>query len=55
MVKITSYTEQVKYLDLDKMTTFFEKVGFTITNVFGNYDLNTYEAKTSDRLIIIAK
>jgi SAM-dependent methyltransferase len=50
-----SYTEQVKYLDLDKMTTFFEEVGFTITNVFGNYDLNTYEAKTSDRLIIIAK
>ena len=49
------YTEQVKYLDLDKMTSFFEKVGFTITNVFGNYDLNTYEAKTSDRLIIIAK
>jgi SAM-dependent methyltransferase len=50
-----SYTEQVKYLDLDKMTNFFEEVGFTITNVFGNYDLNTYEAKTSDRLIIIAK
>ena len=50
-----SYTEQVKYLDLDKMTTFFEEVGFTITNVFGNYDLNTYETKTSDRLIIIAK
>ena len=50
-----SYTEQVKYLDLDKMTAFFEEVGFTITNVFGNYDLNTYEAKTSDRLIIIAK
>ena len=49
------YTEQVKYLDLDKMTSFFEKVGFTITNVFGSYDLNTYEAKTSDRLIIIAK
>ncbi|ARV13835.1 class I SAM-dependent DNA methyltransferase [Polaribacter sp. SA4-12] len=50
-----SYTEQVKYLNLDKMTAFFEDVGFTITNVFGNYDLNTYEAKTSDRLIIIAK
>lgn len=50
-----AYTEQVKYLDLDKMTAFFEKVGFTITNVFGNYGLNTYEATTSDRLIIIAK
>jgi SAM-dependent methyltransferase len=50
-----SYTEQVKYLDLDKMTTFFEKVGFNITNVFGDYNLNAYEAKTSDRLILIAK
>ena len=50
-----SYTEQVKYLDRDKMTTFFEKVGFNITNVFGDYNLNAYEAKTSDRLILIAK
>lgn len=50
-----SYTEQVKYLDLNKMTRYFEKVGFTITNVFGNYHLDTYNAKTSNRLIIIAK
>ena len=50
-----TYTEQVKYLDLTKMTTFLEKVGFTITTVFGNYNLDTFEAKTSDRLIIIAK
>ena len=50
-----TYTEQVKYLDLDKMTAFFEKVGFTITNVFGDYDLNAFEAKTSERLILIAK
>lgn len=49
------YTERVKYLDIEKMTIFFEKVGFTIINIFGNYQLNTYEAKTSDRLIIIAK
>ncbi|MGJ8745049.1 class I SAM-dependent DNA methyltransferase [Polaribacter sp.] len=50
-----SYREQVKYLDLQKMTSFFEKVGFTITNIFGNYNLDTYKAPTSDRLIIIAK
>lgn len=50
-----TYTEQVKYLDLDKMTAFFEKVGFTITNVFGDYDLNAFEANTSERLILIAK
>lgn len=50
-----SYTEHVKYLDLHKMTTYLEKVGFTITAVFGDYNLNSYEAKTSDRLILIAK
>ena len=50
-----SFTEQVKYLDLEKMTSFLEKVGFSISNVFGNYHLNKYDAKTSDRLIIIAK
>ena len=37
------------------MKTYFEKIGFKITNIFGNYYLDTYEAKTSDRLIIIAK
>jgi SAM-dependent methyltransferase len=50
-----SFIEQVKYLDLTKMTSFFEKVGFTITNVFGNYNLDDYNSKTSDRLIIVAK
>jgi SAM-dependent methyltransferase len=50
-----SYTEQVKYLDLEKMTAFFNEVGFTITNVFGNYHLDNYSSKTSDRLIIVAK
>ncbi|MEO9571704.1 MAG: class I SAM-dependent methyltransferase [Polaribacter sp.] len=50
-----SYTEQVKYLDLKKMTSFLKKVGFTITNTFGNYNLDNFDSKTSDRLIIIAK
>lgn len=50
-----SYTEKVKYLDLEKMTSFFTKVGFTITNVFGDYNLNTYKTTTSDRLILVAK
>ncbi|WP_299048867.1 class I SAM-dependent methyltransferase [uncultured Polaribacter sp.] len=50
-----SYTEQVKYLDLDKMKSFFSKAGFTITNVFGDYHLNDYNAATSDRLILVAK
>lgn len=50
-----SYTEKVKYLDLEKMTYYLEKVGFNITNVFGNYSLANFDKNTSDRLIIIAK
>ena len=50
-----SYTEQVKYLDLEKMTSYLEEVGFTIKNIFGNFDLDPFNTKTSDRLIIIAK
>ena len=50
-----SYTERVKYLDLEKMKMFFEKVGFTITNIFGDYNLSEYNNKESNRLILIAK
>jgi len=50
-----SFTERVKYLDLDKMKTYFNKVGFTITNIFGDYNLSDFDAETSHRLILVAK
>ncbi|MDP5106075.1 MAG: class I SAM-dependent methyltransferase [Polaribacter sp.] len=50
-----SYTERVKYLDETKMKTYFEKVGFKITNIFGDYKLNKFKVETSNRLILIAK
>lgn len=50
-----SFIERVKYLDLKKMTSYLQKVGFTITNIFGNYRLENYNAQTSDRLILVAK
>ena len=49
------HKEQVKYLDEDKMRTYFNKSGFNIVTIFGDYHLNPYKAETSDRLIIIAK
>lgn len=49
------YTERVKYLDLQKMTTFIEKVGLNIKHIFGDYQLNTFDKNNSKRLIIIAK
>jgi SAM-dependent methyltransferase len=50
-----SYTERVKYLEAKKMKAYFEKVGFTITNIFGNYNLSNFDAQTSKRLILVAK
>jgi hypothetical protein len=50
-----AYTERVKYLDLSKMTSYLEKVGFKIEQTFGDYYLNNFDAKNSKRLIIVAK
>ena len=50
-----SYTERVKYLDLKKMTSYLEKVGFKVEHTFGDYHLNSFNSKHSNRLIIVAK
>jgi SAM-dependent methyltransferase len=49
------YTERVKYLDLQKMSAFFEKVGLQLKHVFGDYHLNTFDEINSKRLILVAK
>ena len=49
------YTERVKYLDLEKMNVFMQNAGLEIIHAFGNYQLDSFNAKTSDRLILIAK
>lgn len=50
-----NYTERVKYLDVDKMKSYFHKVGFTIEHIFGDYHLNSFDSESSDRLIIVAR
>lgn len=50
-----AYTERVKYIDLEKMKSYLETVGFTIDNIFGNYTLDSFNEQTSKRLIIVAK
>ena len=49
------YTERVKYLDLQKMNSFFEKVGLNLKYVFGDYQLNAFDENNSKRLILIAQ
>lgn len=50
-----SHTEKVKFIAIDKMKTYFEKVGLEITAVFGDYSLNSFDEQNSDRLILVAK
>ncbi|MGB1041761.1 MAG: SAM-dependent methyltransferase [Tenacibaculum sp.] len=50
-----SYSEQVKFLTLDKMQLYFEKAGLNVKHVFGDYSLNKFDKNTSDRLILIAE
>lgn len=50
-----SYTEQVKYLNLDKMKLYFKEAGLQLIHTFGNYQLDNFDSKASDRLILIAK
>lgn len=49
-----SYTEQVKYIDLERFKGYFAASGFTINHVFGDYKLSEYNPETSDRLILVA-
>lgn len=50
-----SYTEKVKFLDLEKMKSYVNNVGLKIVNTFGDYQLNKFEEEKSNRLILIAK
>lgn len=49
------FTESVKYLDLQKMIAFFEKVGLNLKHVFGDYQLLPFDENYSKRLILIAQ
>lgn len=50
-----SYTEHVKYLDLEKFQEYFAAAGLTITHTFGDYQLSNFNVTTSERLILVAK
>lgn len=50
-----SYTEHVKYLDLDKFQEYFTAAGLSIQHTFGDYQLSDFDVHTSERLILVAK
>ncbi|WP_313115162.1 class I SAM-dependent methyltransferase [Aequorivita sediminis] len=48
-----SFTERVKALRLKDFKDYFDKAGVTLKAVFGDYKLNKFDEKTSERLILI--
>ncbi len=51
--KVHNYIEKVQALDLDKMKHFAKTAGLDIQNVFGDYNLNSFEKNDSERLILV--
>ncbi len=49
------YKEFVKIIDLNTFRQDLENSGLIIKNVFGDYQLRTFDEKNSDRLIIVAE
>lgn len=49
------FTENVKYLDFNTLKALFLEVGFSIIEIFGDYQLTPFDEEHSERLILIAK
>ncbi len=47
------FFERVKYLDFDKIKKYLTKVGLNLKSNFGDYDLQSFNENTSNRLILI--
>lgn len=47
-----SYQEKVQAIDLETFGKLVKQAGFKLTNVFGNYNLNTFDPESSERLIL---
>lgn len=49
------YKEFVKVIDLPIFESYFKNAGIEIIELFGDYQLNPFNSKESDRLILIAR
>ena len=49
------FTEKVKALNYSDFYKIFDSINLKITYKFGDYQLNKFDPKSSDRLILIAK
>ena len=51
--KVLHFMERVQALKLDDFKGYFDKTGFKLKEVFGNYDLGAFDEANSDRLILV--
>lgn len=49
------FQEKVKALRRTDFLAYFETAGLTVNSIFGDYDLSTYDAETSERMIFEVK
>lgn len=49
------FQEHVRLLQLNDLERMLSKVGFSILDTFGDYQLNDFDPDTSDRLIVLAR
>lgn len=50
---LQTHTERVMLIYLEQFLAYFDKVGFTLTNLYGDYNLLPYQANTSPRMIMV--
>lgn len=48
-----TFYEKVKILNLEKINSYLNSVGFKIKHIFGNYQLENFNEASSDRLILV--
>ncbi|MDG2455939.1 MAG: class I SAM-dependent methyltransferase [Bacteroidia bacterium] len=49
------HKEKVAVLDHNKLVNMMKSIGFKVVDTFGNYHLNAFDVKKSDRLILILR
>ncbi len=52
---ISKFYEKVKCINFEKIKKYLELVGFDLYHTFGNYNLEKFDKKTSDRLILVVR
>ncbi|MBN8703877.1 MAG: class I SAM-dependent methyltransferase [Bacteroidetes bacterium] len=53
--KVFNFAEKIRIYKKSYLSELILKSGFSIVDVFGNYNLDTFEASTSDRIVILAQ